>query len=210
MARDQTQQLLITLSVMYVTWFMRHIVGVDEMNGWTCISGRADCHSREQKLLYKAGCQCSRLSITLYEFSSRQSDWQRVLKSLGQRHWATIILKLRCCGLVKCVNWNQEAGGLTTSMLSDSVLNCYTLWVFGWLMQTVHIISSFKVSYAEFDDKELIRSGEAFNAYIMCNCLLNNLSWCCLFNVLRRTVPTEQNVGWNSINRAIICGTGAD
>ena len=46
----QTQQLLIVLSAMDVMWFMWHIVSVDNMNGWACIS--TDCHSHEQKLYY--------------------------------------------------------------------------------------------------------------------------------------------------------------
>ena len=44
----QTQQLLIMLSTMDVTWFLWHIVSVDQTNGWARISG--ECHSHEQKL----------------------------------------------------------------------------------------------------------------------------------------------------------------
>jgi len=44
----QIRQLLIKLSATDVMWFLRHIVSVDNTNGWASISG--DCHSHEQKL----------------------------------------------------------------------------------------------------------------------------------------------------------------
>ena len=43
-----TQQLLVVLSATDVTWFLWHIVSVDNMNGWASIS--TGCHSHELKL----------------------------------------------------------------------------------------------------------------------------------------------------------------